>query len=97
MDLKLTLQIVGVVLGLLYLWLEYKANIWLWGMKDFIILCIAVLISVALLVKFGWLIPAAITLCYAFLTIRKDELTILDFIKYAFRYFITAQQYYEWR
>ncbi len=30
MDLKLTLQIVGVVLGLLYLWLEYKANIWLW-------------------------------------------------------------------
>ena len=51
-------------------------------MKDFIILCIAVLISVALLVKFGWLIPAAITLCYAFLTIRKDELTILDFIKY---------------
>lgn len=30
MELKLVLQIVGVVLGLLYLWLEYKANIWLW-------------------------------------------------------------------
>ena len=30
MDFKLILQIVGVVLGLLYLWLEYKANIWLW-------------------------------------------------------------------
>lgn len=30
MDLKLILQIVGVVLGLLYLWLEYRANIWLW-------------------------------------------------------------------
>lgn len=30
MDLKLVLQIVGVALGLLYLWLEYKANIWLW-------------------------------------------------------------------
>ena len=30
MDLKLVLQIVGVVLGLLYLWLEYRANIWLW-------------------------------------------------------------------
>ena len=24
------LQIVGTLLGLLYLWLEYKANIWLW-------------------------------------------------------------------
>lgn len=30
MDLALILQIVGTTLGLLYLWLEYKANIWLW-------------------------------------------------------------------
>ena len=30
MELKLILQIVGITLGLLYLWLEYKANIWLW-------------------------------------------------------------------
>lgn len=30
MDWKLTLQIVGIALGLLYLWLEYRANIYLW-------------------------------------------------------------------
>ena len=30
MELKLILQIVGVALGLLYLWLEYRANTWLW-------------------------------------------------------------------
>ena len=30
MDWKLILQIIGVALGLLYLYLEYKANIWLW-------------------------------------------------------------------
>ncbi|MBE6195555.1 MAG: nicotinamide mononucleotide transporter [Rikenellaceae bacterium] len=30
MDWKLILQLVGVALGLLYLYLEYKANIWLW-------------------------------------------------------------------
>ena len=30
MDWKLILQIVGVALGLLYLYFEYKANIWLW-------------------------------------------------------------------
>lgn len=30
MTFKLILQIVGVALGLLYLYLEYKANIWLW-------------------------------------------------------------------
>lgn len=30
MELKLVLQIVGTILGLVYLWLEYKANIWVW-------------------------------------------------------------------
>ena len=30
MDIKLILQIVGVALGLLYRWLEYRANTWLW-------------------------------------------------------------------
>lgn len=30
MDWSLLLQIIGTALGLLYLWLEYKANIWLW-------------------------------------------------------------------
>ena len=30
MDWSLILQIVGTTLGLFYLWLEYKANIWVW-------------------------------------------------------------------
>ena len=30
MDWKLILQIIGIALGLLYLYFEYKANIWLW-------------------------------------------------------------------
>lgn len=30
LDWSLILQCVGTALGLLYLWLEYKANIWLW-------------------------------------------------------------------
>ncbi len=30
MDWTLALQIIGVTLGLIYLWLEYHANIWLW-------------------------------------------------------------------
>lgn len=65
-------------------------------MKDFLILCVSAMISVVLLVELGWLIPAAITLCFAFLTIRKEDMTVLDYIRYAVRYFITQQQYYEW-
>lgn len=30
MDLKLALQLIGIALGLLYLWLEYRADIRLW-------------------------------------------------------------------
>ncbi len=77
--------------------LKAKSTLWLWGMRDFIILGICALLSIVAFVQFGWLIPAAGTLCFGFLTIRKDDLTILDFLKYAVRYFISAQQYYEWR
>lgn len=77
--------------------LKAKANIWLWGMRDFIILGICVLLSIVALVKLGWLIPAAITLCFGFLTIRKDDMTVLSFMRYAIKYFITEQQSYQWR
>ncbi len=77
--------------------LTAKANMWLWSMRDFIILCIALVASAVLLVEFRLLTPAAVTLCFAFLTIRKDDTTVLDFIRYAGRYFFSSQQYYEWR
>ena len=77
--------------------LKAKANLWLWGMKDFLILCVLAVVSVILLVEFGWLVLAAVTLCFAFLTIRKDDMTVLNYIRYAVKYFLTDQQYYEWQ
>lgn len=77
--------------------LKATANLWLWSLKDFTILGVSLLLSIVVLVQFKWLIPIAATLCYGFLTIRMDETTILDFIKCAVRYFISTQQYYEWK
>ena len=77
--------------------LKAVANMWLWSLKDFVILGIAALLSIVILVELGLVLPAAATLVYGFLTIRMDETTILDFLKYAVRYFISTQQYYEWR
>ena len=77
--------------------LKATSNLWLWSLKDFTILGVSLLLSIVVLVQFRWLIPIAVTLCYGFLTIRMDETTILDFIKYAVRYFISTQQYYEWK
>ena len=77
--------------------LKASANMWFWSLKDFCILGIAALLSILILVELRVLLPAAATLCYAFLTIRMDDTTIMDFLRYAARYFITTQQYYEWR
>ena len=77
--------------------LKATANLWLWNLKDFAILGVVALLSIAALVQLGFILPAAATLCYGFLTIRMDDATILDFLKYAVRYFISTQQYFEWR
>ena len=77
--------------------LKASANMWFWSLKDFAILGIAALLSIVMLVELRFLLPAAATLCFAFLSIRMDETTILDYLRYAARYFLTTQQYYEWR
>ena len=77
--------------------LKATANLWLWSLRDFVILSIAVLISAAIFINSGVLLPAALSLCFAFLTIRKDDITVVDFLGYAARFFLTGQQYYEWR
>ena len=77
--------------------LKATANLWLWSLKDFLILAVAALFSALVLVQLRIYLPDAVTLCYGFLTIRMDDTTVLDFIKYAARYFVSTQQYYEWR
>ena len=34
---------------------------------------------------------------FAFLTIRMEDTTVLDFLRYAASYFISSQQSYDWR
>ena len=77
--------------------LRAVANLWLWSLKDFAILGIAALLSVVILVQLRICIPAAATLRFGVLTIRMDDTTVVDFIRYAVRYFISTQQYYEWK
>ena len=77
--------------------LKATANLWLWGLKDFAILVVAALIAVLILVNTGFLIPVAAVLIYAFMTIRLEDITVMDFLRCAVKFFITTQQYYEWR
>lgn len=77
--------------------LKAKPHLWLWELRDFVILALAVLLSLVLLVHSGLLLPLALTLCFAFMTIRMEDTTVMDYLGYATRHFITSQKNYEWR
>ena len=69
--------------------LKAKPHLWLWGMRDFVILALLVLLSAVLLVHGA--------LCFAFVTIRMEDTTVMDYLSYALGYFVIRQKYYEWR
>jgi hypothetical protein len=77
--------------------LKATANLWLWRLKDFAILMVAALIAVLILVNTAFFLPVVAVLIYAFVTIRLEDVTVLDFLRYAIKFFISAQQYFEWR
>lgn len=77
--------------------LKSQAVLWLWQLRDIGIIGIGCLISVFALAQLGILLPIVATALYAFLTIRFEDTSILDFIRYACAFFITRQQLYEWK
>ena len=77
--------------------LKSRAVLWLWQLRDVSVIGIGCLVSVFALARLGFLPPIVITALYAFLTIRFDDTSILDFIRYACGFFFTKQQCFEWR
>ena len=77
--------------------LRAKATLWLWALRDIGIIGAGALVSVLAITQIGFILPIVITGAYAFLSIRYDDTSILDFIRYACAFFITKKQMYEWR
>jgi len=77
--------------------LKAAANLWLWSLRDFTILAIATLVSVLIFVNTLFYVPIVVVLIFAFMTIRLEDITVMDFLRYAIKFFITTQQYFEWR
>ena len=77
--------------------LRAKASMFLWTLSNIAIICVGCIISVFAIAQLGLALPIVITAVYAFLTIRFDDTTILDFIIYAFAFFIGRQQLFYWR
>lgn len=77
--------------------LRAKATLWLWQLRDIGIIGVALLLSVLAISQLGLALPIVLTAVYAFLTIRFEDTSILDFLRYACAFFIGRQQLYEWR
>ena len=77
--------------------MKASANMWLWSLRDFAILAMAALLSVVFAALTKIILPLALVLCFGVLTILADDTTILDYMKYAVRFFISQQQEYQWR
>ena len=77
--------------------LKAAPTLFLWRLNDLAVIGVGALISIFAMVQMGFSVPLAVTLAYAFLAIRFDDTSILDFKKYAARYFFVEQQEFRWR
>ena len=71
--------------------------LWLWELRDVGVIGVGLLVSILALTQTEIFIPLVLTAVYAFLSIRFDGTSILDFIRYACAYFFMRQQFFEWR
>lgn len=77
--------------------LKAKAILWLWELRDVGIIGVGLLISVFALAQLGTFIPIVLIALYAFLSIRVEDTSIMDFIRYAAAFFFGRPQTYDWR
>ena len=77
--------------------LRAKPMLWLWELRDIGIIGVSFLLSVLAMAQGVGMPPLVITVLYAFLAIRVDGSSILDFLRRAACFLLLEQQYYEWR
>ena len=76
--------------------LKAKARLWLWELRDVGIIGAALLLAVFLLAQSGSAVFLVCAAVYAFLTIRLEDSSILDFLYRAALFLFLRQQYFEW-
>ncbi len=77
--------------------LKAKPTMWLWAMRDVAVIGVCLVLSILALVELRLAPPLVVTVLYAFLSIRLEDASILDFLRYAMCFLFLKQQYFEWR
>ena len=77
--------------------LRAKAKLWLWELKDIVVIGVGFLLSVLALAQGLGMLLLVLTALYAFLSIHVEGASILDFLRCAVCFLFIHQQYYEWK
>lgn len=77
--------------------LKSQAKLWLWNLRDIVIIGVALLLSILAMTQIKFYIPMALTLVYMFLSVRLEDVCVLDYIRCGVKYFLLSQQYFEWK
>ena len=77
--------------------LKAQPMLWLWKLRDIAILGIALLISIFAVATVKLVLPLALTIIFLTASAPPCDVSIMDFIKRAVKFFITTQQNYVWK
>lgn len=77
--------------------LKAKPKLWLWELRDIAIIGIGLVLSVLAVTQGIGMLPLVVTVLFAFLSIRVEGTSVLDFLHHAVGFLFLNQQYYEWR
>lgn len=77
--------------------LKAKPKMWLWELRSLAVIGVGLILSVLALANGLSGGPLILTALYAFLSIKVEETSVLDFLRFAADFLFLKQQYYEWR
>ena len=77
--------------------LKARSTLWLWQLRDVAVLAAGFLVSIFALARAGLFPPLICTCLYAFLTIRVEDASILDFLRHAVDFLFLRRQFFTWR
>ncbi len=77
--------------------LRSQAVIWAWKIRDLCVAAALVILGALAMAGTGFSLLLIIGIAYAVLTVQAEDVTVVDFVIYACRFFFAEQQEFEWR
>ena len=77
--------------------LKAKASLLFWTLRDVLIALVLAMLGMFALSQTQSPVLLSVAAAYAFLSIRLEDTSILDFLGRAWRFVVSSQQLYRWR